>query len=185
MDLSKKGLVVSRPEEIIKDPYLLNFLQIPLNYRVSEKELEQRIIDNLQRFLLEMGKGFTFVARQYTVSLRGKHYSIDLVLYNPILKCFILVDLKTKNFEHGDIGQMNLYLNYFKKEENVKDDNEPMGIILSAEKDEVMVEYAMGGITNKIFVSKYLLYVPDKDLLKNRVKALLSSRTTAKIKKKK
>lgn len=184
--LSKKGHVISRPEEIIKDPYLLHFLQIPLNYRVSEKELEQRIIDNLQLFLLEMGKGYTFVARQYTLSMRNKHYSIDLVLYNRILKCFILVDLKTKKVTHGDIGQMNLYLNYFKKEENVEDDNEPMGIILSAEKDEVMVEYAMGGITNKIFVSKYLLYVPDKDLLKSRVRALLTAGTSIKsIKKKK
>jgi hypothetical protein len=132
-----------------------------------------------------MGKGFTFVARQYRISLRTKHHAIDLVLYNRILKCFILVDLKTKKVTHGDIGQMNMYLNYFKKEENVEDDNEPMGIILSTEKDEVMVEYAMGGTTNKIFVSKYLLYVPDKDLLKKRVLALLSAAPAKRLKKSK
>lgn len=183
--LSKRGNIISNPSEVIKDPYLLNFLQIPQSYRVTEKELEQRIIDNLQLFLLEMGKGFTFVARQYRISLRTKHHAIDLVLYNRILKCFILVDLKTKKVTHGDIGQMNMYLNYFKKEENVEDDNEPMGIILSTEKDEVMVEYAMGGITNKIFVSKYLLYVPDKDLLKKRVLALLSAAPSKRLKKSK
>lgn len=172
--LSERGHIVSYPSEAVKDPYVLDFLKIPQSYRMTEKDLEQKIIDNLQLFLLELGKGFTFVARQFRISLRNKHYAIDLVFYHRILKCFILIDLKTKKVNHGDIGQMNLYLNYFRKEENAADDNEPIGIILSAEKDDIMVEYAMGGISNKIFVSKYQLYLPDKDLLKKKVKELLA-----------
>jgi predicted nuclease of restriction endonuclease-like (RecB) superfamily len=172
--LSEKGHIVSYPSEAVKDPYVLDFLKIPQSHRMTEKDLEQKIIDNLQLFLLELGKGFTFVARQFRISLRNKHYAIDLVFYHRILKCFILIDLKTKKVNHGDIGQMNLYLNYFRKEENVENDNEPIGIILSAEKDDIMVEYAMGGISNKIFVSKYQLYLPDKDLLKKKVKELLA-----------
>jgi predicted nuclease of restriction endonuclease-like (RecB) superfamily len=172
--LSEKGHIVSYPSEAVKDPYVLDFLKIPQSHRMNEKDLEQKIIDNLQLFLLELGKGFTFVARQFRISLRNKHYAIDLVFYHRILKCFILIDLKTKKVNHGDIGQMNLYLNYFRKEENVENDNEPIGIILSAEKDDIMVEYAMGGISNKIFVSKYQLYLPDKDLLKKKVKELLA-----------
>ena len=143
---------------------------------MMEKDLEQKIIDNLQMFLLELGKGFAFIARQYKISLRSKHYYIDLVFYHRILKCFVLIDLKTKKVEHGDIGQMNLYLNYFKTEENVESDNEPIGIILSAEKDEVLVEFATGGISNKIFVSKYQLYLPDKKQLQKQVKTILESK---------
>jgi hypothetical protein len=125
-------------------------------------------------FLLELGKGFAFVGRQYKISLRNKHFYIDLVFYHRILKCFVLIDLKTKAVKHNDIGQMNLYLNYFKVEENVVDDNEPIGIILSADKDEVLVEYATGGISNKIFVSKYQLYLPDKKQLEKQIKTILN-----------
>jgi len=142
---------------------------------MTEKDLEQKIIDNLQMFLLELGKGFAFVARQYKISLRNKHYYIDLVFYHRILKCFVLIDLKTKKVSHSDIGQMNLYLNYFKTEESVEDDNEPIGIILSADKDEILVEFATGGISNKIFVSKYQLYLPDKKQLQRKVKAIMES----------
>ncbi len=173
LQLSKKGYIVSDSTTIAKDPYVLDFLKIPLSYKMSEKGLEQKIIDNLQQFLLELGKGFTFVARQYKLSLRNKHYSIDLVFYHRILKCFVIIDLKTRKVNHGDIGQMNLYLNYFKIEENVASDNDPIGIILSAEKDEVLVEYAMGGISNKIFISKYQLYLPDKKQLQKKVKAIM------------
>lgn len=173
LNLSEKGHIISQPHEAIKDPYVLDFLKIPQSHRVSEKQLEQRIIDNLQQFLLELGKGFAFVARQFRISLRNKHYSVDLVFYHRILKCFVLIDLKTKKVDHGDIGQMNLYLNYFKAEENTEGDGEPIGIILSAEKDEVMVEYAMGGISNKIFVSKYQLYLPDKKQLQKKIKAII------------
>ena len=176
LKLSNKGHIITNPEEAVKDPYVLNFLKIPQSHRLSEKDLETKLIDNLQLFLLELGKGFAFVARQYKISLRNKHYYIDLVFYHRILKCFVLIDLKTKKANHGDIGQMNLYLNYFKSEENVTDDDEPIGIILSAEKDEVMVEYAMGGISNKIFVSKYQLLLPDKKILQQRIKAILNEK---------
>jgi len=175
VQLSKKGHIVARATEAIKDPYVLDFLKIPQSHRVTEKHLEQKIIDNLQMFLLELGKGFAFVARQYKISLRNKHFYIDLVFYHRVLKCFVLIDLKIKGVGHGDIGQMNLYLNYFKTEENVKGDNEPIGIILSTEKDEVLVEFATGGISNKIFVSKYQLYLPDKKQLQKKVHAILES----------
>ncbi len=176
LKLSEKGHIISHPTEAVKDPYVLDFLKIPQSHKMTEKGLEQKIIDNLQMFLLELGKGFAFVARQYRISLRNKHYSIDLVFYHRILKCFILIDLKIRNVTHGDIGQMNLYLNYFKTEENVEGDNEPIGIILSAGKDEVLVEFATGGISNKIFVSKYQLYLPDKKQLQKKVKAIMDSK---------
>jgi predicted nuclease of restriction endonuclease-like (RecB) superfamily len=176
LQLSEKGHIVSHATEAVKDPYVLDFLKIPQSHKMTEKDLEQKIIDNLQMFLLELGKGFAFVARQYRISLRNKHYSIDLVFYHRILKCFVLIDLKIRNVAHGDIGQMNLYLNYFKTEENVEGDNEPIGIIVSAEKDEVLVEFATGGISNKIFVSKYQLYLPDKKQLQRKVKAIMDSK---------
>lgn len=173
LQLAEKGHIITDSTEAIKDPYVLDFLKLPQSNQVTEKALEQKIIDNLQMFLLELGKGFAFVGRQYKISLRNRHFYIDLVFYHRILKCFVLIDLKIKQVEHNDIGQMNLYLNYFKAEENVEDDNEPIGIILSAEKDEVLVEYATGGISNKIFVSKYQLYLPDKKELQNKVQAIL------------
>jgi predicted nuclease of restriction endonuclease-like (RecB) superfamily len=176
LKLSKNGHVVKKLEHAIRDPYILDFLQLPASNKLSEKGLEQKLITNLQLFLLELGKGFAFVARQYKLSIRNKHFYIDLVFYHRILKCFVLIDLKTRHVKHGDIGQMNLYLNYFKKEENVIDDNEPIGIILSAEKDEVMVEYATGGISNKIFVSKYQLYLPDQKILEKKVREILNSK---------
>lgn len=138
--------------------------------------MEQKIIDNLQKFILELGKGFAFVARQFRITLNNKHYRVDLVFYHRILKCFVLIDLKIKSVEHSDIGQMNLYLNYFETEQNVEGDNHPIGIILSKHKDDITVEYAIRGITNKIFVSKYQLYLPDKKLLKKKVKELLDKK---------
>ncbi len=174
LQLAKKGNVIKKSEHIIRDPYVLDFMQIPVAHKLTEKNLEQKLITNLQLFLLELGKGFAFVARQYKISLRNKHFFIDLVFYHRILKCFVLIDLKTRNVQHNDIGQMNLYLNYFKKEENVSGDGEPIGIILSAEKDEVLVEYATGGLSNKIFVSKYQLYLPDKKVLEKKVREIIS-----------
>jgi predicted nuclease of restriction endonuclease-like (RecB) superfamily len=175
LQLLEKGNLAKKPTDTVKDPYVLDFLKIPQNTKVTEKDLEQKIIDNLQMFLLELGKGFAFVSRQYRISLRNRHFYVDLVFYHRILKCFVLIDLKINSVQHSDIGQMNLYLNYFRSEENVKGDNEPIGIILSADKDEVLVEYAMGGISNKIFISKYQLYLPDKKQLQRKVKAILNA----------
>jgi len=173
LELAKKGLLIEKATDTVKDPYVLEFLGIPEDYKYSEKELEQRIIDNLQKFLLELGRGFTFVSRQFRMTLGNKHYYADLVFYHRILKCFVLIDLKIDEVTHSDIGQMNMYLNYFKKEEMAKEDNEPIGIILTKEKDRVVVEYALGGISNKLFVSKYKLYLPSKEELEKEVKKLL------------
>jgi len=174
LKLSEKGLIVSDPKDIVKDPYVLEFLQIPEEYRMTESKLEQKIIDNLQTFLLELGKGFSFVGRQYRITLDNDHYYVDLVFYHRILKCFVLIDLKTKHVKHQDIGQMNMYLNYFKSEENTDGDNPPIGIVLGADKNDILVEYAIGGISNNIFVSKYQIYLPDRKILEQKVKEILT-----------
>jgi predicted nuclease of restriction endonuclease-like (RecB) superfamily len=179
LKLSKKGQLISQPKDIVKDPYVLEFLQFPEEYRMSESKLEQKIIDNLQTFLLELGKGFSFVGRQYRITLDNDHYYVDLVFYHRILKCFVLIDLKTKHVKHQDIGQMNMYLNYFKSEENTDGDNPPIGIVLGADKNDILVEYAIGGISNNIFVSKYQLYLPDRKVLEQKVKELITEENSA------
>ena len=171
--LATKGHHVASSSDLIKDPYVFEFLKIPESKRVTEAGLEKKLIDNLQSFLLELGKGFSFVARQFRITLDNKHFRIDLVFYHRILKCFILIDLKVRKVNHGDIGQMNLYLNYFKEEENTEGDNEPIGIIIAADKHEYLVKYATGGLSNKIFVSKYQLYLPDKKLLEQKIKEIM------------
>lgn len=167
--LAKEGITVQNPEDVVRDSYTLEFLGIQEDYRYSETLLEQRIIDNLQMFLLEMGKGFTFVKRQYPISVNNRHYHCDLVFYHRILRCFVLIDLKRDGVQHEDIGQMNMYLGYFAKEENQPDDNPPIGIILSHYKDDLMVEYATYGLNTNLFVSKYELYLPDTERLRQIV----------------
>jgi len=174
LQLAKQGLTISEPKDIVKDPYVLEFLKISEEIRMTESNLEQKIIDNLQVFLLELGKGFSFVGRQYRITLDNEHFYVDLVFYHRILKCFVLIDLKTRHVKHYDIGQMNLYLNYFKTEENTEGDNPPIGIVLGADKNDILVEYAIGGISNNIFVSKYQLYLPDKKQLVEKVKELIN-----------
>ena len=174
LKLSERGIIISEPKDIVKDPYVLEFLQIPEEYRMTESKLEQKIIDNLQTFLLELGKGFSFVGRQYRITLDNDHYYVDLVFYHRILKCFVLIDLKTKHVKHQDIGQMNMYLNYFKSEENTEGDNPPIGIVLGADKNDILVEYAIGGISNNIFVSKYQIYLPDRKILEQKVKEIMT-----------
>jgi len=173
LKLAQKGQIIEKEEDIIKDPYILEFLKIPEKYQYTEKELEQKLIDNLQMFLLELGKGFAFVSRQYRITLNNNHFYADLVFYHTILKCYVLIDLKVGKITYQDIGQMNMYLNYFKSEVNEENDNLPVGIVLGAEKDNILVEYALGGISNKLFVSKYKLYLPDKKELKQKLKYLL------------
>ena len=173
LKLSKKGQLIEKADDLIKNPYIFEFLGITEDYHYSEKELEQKLIDNLKMFLLELGKGFTFVARQFRISLGNEHFYIDLVFYHRILKCFVLIDLKIGNVEPRDVGQMNMYLNYFKAEEMAEQDNEPIGIILSAKKDRIKIDYALGSISNKLFVSKYKLYLPNKKELEARLKSLI------------
>lgn len=173
LQLSKEGNIIKDEKSVLKDPYVFEFLNIPEHQIYSETYLEKKLIDNLQEFLLELGKGFAFIGRQYRISLANTHFYVDLVFYHRILKCFVLIDLKMGEVNHQDIGQMNLYLNYFKKEENVEGDSEPVGIILSKYKDDVLVEYATGSISNKLFVSKYQTYLPDKKILQERLKEIL------------
>lgn len=174
LKLAEKGQIISA-SSIIKDPYVFEFLNLSKDAIIKERGLEKKLIDNLQQFLLELGKGFSFVARQFKITVDNEHLFIDLVFYHRILKCFVLIDLKTKKVKHQDLGQMNLYLNYFKEEENTEGDNEPIGIIIAADKHEFLVKYAMGGISNKIFVSKYQLYLPDRKVLEDKVKEILDS----------
>lgn len=161
--------------EIIKSPYILEFLNIPEQTQYSENDLEQEIINHLQFFLLEMGRGFCFEARQKRISFNNKHYRIDLVFYHRILKCHILIDLKIGEFDHSDAGQMNVYLNYFKENEMAENDNPPIGIILCSQKDNALVHYATGGMSQEVFVSKYKLQLPSeaelKALIENDVKS--------------
>lgn len=175
LKFSKEGNKQQSSTDIIKDPYVFEFLQLSETGLKTESELEQKLLDHLQQFLLELGKGFAFIGNQYRISIANNHFFVDLVFYHRILKCFILIDLKINEVKHQDIGQMNLYLNYFKNEENTQGDGEPIGIILSADKDDVIVEYATGGLSNKLFVSKYQLYLPDKKELQERVKTILDS----------
>jgi len=176
--LAQKGITVQKPEDVVRDSYTLEFLGIQKDYHFSETLLEQRIIDNLQMFLLEMGKGFTFVKRQYPITVNNRHYHCDLVFYHRILRCFVLIDLKRDGVQHEDIGQMNMYLGYFAKEENLPDDNPPIGIILSHYKDDLMVEYATYGMNTNLFVSKYELYLPDTDQLRKIVGKIVDSENT-------
>ncbi|MFH0906195.1 MAG: PDDEXK nuclease domain-containing protein [archaeon] len=172
LELSKKGQIIQKPKDLIKDEYILEFLDIK-NKNHSEKELENSIVSNLRKFILELGKGFSFIGQQYKINIGKRHYYIDLVFYNYNLKCFCLIDLKNKEINYSDIGQMNMYLNYFKYEENKKEDNDPIGIILSREKNDVCLKYALGGITNKLFTAKYKLYLPNKEELEEKLRELL------------
>lgn len=176
LKLAEQGQVITKETDLIKDPYVLEFLGLPEEERYSEQNLEKRIIENLQQFLLELGKGFAFIGSQYRITLNNRHYYVDLVFYHRILKCFVLIDLKIGEAKHEHIGQMNMYLNYFNEEENMTDDNVPIGIILAAAKDEIMVKYATGGLSSKIFVSKYQTYLPDKELLEEKLRMILEQK---------
>lgn len=164
-----KNDTVSNFSEIIKSPYILEFLNIPEKSEFSENDLEQGIINHLQKFLIELGRGFCFEARQKRISFNNKHYRIDLVFYHRILKCHILIDLKIGEFDHSDAGQMNVYLNYFAENEMSEFDNPPIGIILCSQKDNALVHYATGGLSQEIFVSKYKLQLPTEEELRNLI----------------
>lgn len=173
LELSKLGQIVKSEEDFIKNPHVFEFMNFPENYEYTENDIEKAIISNLQQFLLELGKGFAFIGRQHRITLNNRHYFVDLVFYHVKLKCYVLIDLKIGEVAHEHIGQMKLYLGYFEKEVNDDDDNEPIGLILSEEKDDIMVEYAMLKDASKLIVSKYQLYLPDLEQLKNKVKEII------------
>lgn len=173
LKLASQGQIISQPADLLRDPYVFEFLKIPEPHTVSETDLETRLCDHLQPFLLELGKGFTFVGRQYRITLNNTHYRVDLVFYHRILRCFVLIDLKLTDVEHHDIGQMNMYLGYFATEENTEGDNPPIGIILSRDKDELLVEYATYQMNSQLFVQKYQLYLPDREELRRELELTL------------
>ena len=165
-----------RPEDIIRDPYVLEFLNLSPEASFFEKDLEQALIDHLQKFLLELGRGFSFVARQKRFTFDGRHFYIDLVFYNYILKCFVLIDLKLGDLTHQDLGQMQMYVNYYTREMMNEGDNPPIGIVLCADKSDTVVRYTLSEQNTQIFASKYKLYLPSEEELRlemqNEYKAL-------------
>lgn len=165
-----KNLKPERNVDIIKNPYFLEFLGLQEKSEYSESDLEQAILTHLQKFLVELGTGFCFEARQKRITFDNTHYRIDLVFYHRILKSHVLVDLKIGEFTHADAGQMTLYLNYFKAEEMTEGDNPPIGIILCADKNDTLVKYTTANMEDQLFVSKYLLRLPDKKALVNIIK---------------
>ncbi|MBP9128406.1 MAG: DUF1016 family protein [Elusimicrobia bacterium] len=173
LQLATQGQIVEQPSDLLREPYVFEFLKIPEPCQVTETELETLLCDHLQQFLLELGKGFTFVARQYRVTLNNTHYKVDLVFYHRILRCFVLIDLKMGEVKHHDIGQMNLYLGYFANEENHEGDNPPIGIVLSRHKDELLVEYATYQMNSQLFVQKYQLYLPNQEELRRELELTL------------
>lgn len=157
-------------EKIIRDPYVLEFLNLPENPHFYEKDLEQAIIDHLQKFLLELGRGFSFVARQKKISFDGRHFYIDLVFYNYILKCFVLIDLKLGDLTHQDLGQMQMYVNYYTRELMNEGDNPPIGIVLCADKSDAIVKYTLSENDTQIFASKYMTYIPSEEEFKRELR---------------
>lgn len=178
LELANKNALLMQPEDVQRDSYVFEFLNLPEQASYSEKDLETALCSNLESFLLELGKGFTFVGRQYRITLNNTHYRVDLVFYHRILRCFVLIDLKINDVKHQDIGQMNLYMGYFAKEENIEGDNPPVGIILSRDKDELLVEYATYGIDANLFVQKYQLYLPNEQELRQEIETVLAEQDT-------
>jgi predicted nuclease of restriction endonuclease-like (RecB) superfamily len=167
LKLSEEGQIIEKPKDIIKDPYILEFLGLPELHQYSESELEEEIINKLEHFLLELGHGFTFVARQNRITFDDKHFRIDLVFYNRILKCFVLIDLKIGELKHQDLGQMQMYVNYYDREMRLEDENRTIGIVLCQNKSDLVVEYTLPENNEQIFASKYKTVLPSKeDLIK-------------------
>jgi predicted nuclease of restriction endonuclease-like (RecB) superfamily len=173
--LANEGHQVMSPADIIHDPYVLEFTGLPQRKQYKESDLEKALKVNMEQFLLELGRGFAFMGRQYVIPIGNRRFKVDLVFYNAILKCYVLIDLKRAEIKHSDIGQMNLYLNYFKNEICQPDDNPPIGIVLGARKDELLMEYALQGIDNQLFAARYQLYLPNRDELQSQLDKFLDN----------
>lgn len=161
---------IKKAEDIIKDSYVLEFLGLPEKTNFLEKNLEQALIDHLQKFLLELGRGFSFVARQKRITFDGRHFYIDLVFYNYLLKCFVLIDLKVGDLTHQDLGQMQMYVHYFEEEMMNEGDNPPIGIVLCADKSDSIVKYTLSKNETQVFASKYKAYLPSEEELLSEIK---------------
>ena len=175
LSLAQKGIEINQPADIIRDPYVFEFLGVPENKPILESDLEKALVVRIEKFLLELGRGFMFVGTQQRVTLNNTHYYVDMVFYNKILRAYVLIELKTKKLTPEAAGQLNMYLNYYAAEVNDPDDNPPIGIILCTDKDSVAAEYALGGLSNNIFASRYVLYMPDKEQLIAQVEAVLKN----------
>lgn len=175
LSLAQKGIEINQPADIIRDPYVFEFLGVPENKPILESDLENALVVQIEKFLLELGRGFMFVGTQQRVTLNNTHYYVDMVFYNKILRAYVLIELKTKKLTPEAAGQLNMYLNYYAAEVNDPDDNPPIGIILCTEKDSIAAEYALGGLSNNIFASRYVLYMPDKEQLIAQVEAVLKN----------
>ena len=173
-ELSKDGQTLNTPEDVLKEPYVFEFLGVKENKPILEKDLEQKLVKHIEEFLLELGKGFMFVGTQQRVTLGNIHYYVDMVFYNKILKCYVLIDLKIGQMKAEYAGQMNMYLNYYNEEINDKDDNKPIGIILCKSKKDIAIDYALGGLSNNVFASTYTYYIPNKEQLINEVEKVLN-----------
>ena len=171
--LSKEGQTLNTPLDILKEPYVFEFLDIRENKPILEKDLETKLIKHMEEFLLELKKGFMFVGTQQRITLGNTHYYVDMVFYNKILKCYVLIDLKIGQMKPEYAGQMNMYLNYYNEEINDEYDNKPIGIILCKSKKEIAMEYALGGLENNVFASTYTYYIPKKEVLINEVEKVL------------
>jgi predicted nuclease of restriction endonuclease-like (RecB) superfamily len=167
--LSEKGQIIENPKDTLNDPYILEFIGLQEDTKYSESQLEQKLINKLEHFLLELGKGFTFVARQKRITIDEKHFRIDLVFYNRILKSFVLIDLKIGELRHQDIGQIQMYVNYYDRFVKLEDENKTIGIILCQDKSETLVEITLPKDNEQIFASKYLTVLPSKDELKQLI----------------
>lgn len=175
LSLAQKGIEISQPADIIRDSYLFEFLGVPENKPMLESDLEKALVAQIEKFLLELGRGFMFVGTQQRVTLNNTRYYVDMVFYNKILRAYVLIELKTKKLTPEAAGQLNMYLNYYAAEVNDPDDNPPIGIILCTDKDSIAAEYALGGLSNNIFASRYVLYMPDKEQLIAQVEAVLKN----------
>lgn len=175
MALSRNGVEMSSPADIVRDPYVFEFLGVPENKPLFEKDLEEALYRKLEDFFLELGRGFMFVGRQQRITLNNTHYYVDMVFYNKLLKAYVLIELKRTKLTPEAAGQLNMYLNYYKNEVNDSDDKPPIGILLCTEKDAVATEYALGGLSNHIFASRYVLYLPDRESLVSQVEDVISA----------
>jgi len=173
LSLAKKGITINNPADILKNPYVFEFIGVPEPKPMLERDLEAKLIRHLEEFLLELGRGFMFVGSQQRITLGNVHYYVDMVFYNKILKAYILIDLKTGELKPEYAGQMNAYLNYYKTEVNDDGDNAPVGIILCKTQKDFVAEYALGGLSNQVFAANYVHYIPEKEQLIAEVKALL------------
>lgn len=173
LELALSGNELTKPSDIIKDPYVFEFLGIPEDKPILESNLEKALVEHIEKFLLELGKGFMFVGTQQRITLGNEHYYVDMVFYNKILHSYVLIELKTKKLMPAAVGQLNMYLNYYAEEVNEESDNPPIGIILCTDRDFLGAEYALGGLNNNIFASKYTYVIPDKEELIAQVEAVL------------